>query len=397
MHQAARRCGGASALRRHAVAANRVVRAPLARRPWQALCPSCSLATHSGNTPPSPELVRDFIWRALYDSQSGYFATTTCLHAPVAPLDFTKMRGKSEYTEKLGELYAAEDEAWLTPVEIFAVRPTALRACDQLLLLIVSVCDCVVSQPWYSYAVAQWILSDFRRAAALSPATAPKLCIVEAGGGAGTHARHVLDYLRDQAPDVYATASYTDVELSAAMGQRATETVERAGHRNFAVVAGDITDTSSRWTVAAEVGGEELCYVILMEVLDNLPHDKVRFSRRRESHGIETHQVVVRVDGETRAAVEDAEPLTDPLLRRALEIDRIHEQSEVDDLVKQVERHPDYASGRASGEGILGSLLVRCISSHAQWTHLSFCSYHVIFRHHTMFIENATAEGCVWM
>ena len=70
----------------------------------------------------APELVRDFIWRALYDPQSGYFATTPCLHAPVAPLDFTELRGKSEYTEKLAGLYAAEDDAWLTPVEIFAVR-----------------------------------------------------------------------------------------------------------------------------------------------------------------------------------------------------------------------------------------------------------------------------------
>ena len=98
-----------------------------ARRPWQGLCPACSMAIHSGSTPPTPELVRDFIWRALYDPQSGYFATTTCLHAPVVPLDFTKLRGKSEYTEKLAELYAAEDAAWLTPVEIFAVRPTVLN------------------------------------------------------------------------------------------------------------------------------------------------------------------------------------------------------------------------------------------------------------------------------
>jgi hypothetical protein len=146
MHLAARQCRGVSALRRSAVA-NRALHQPLARRAWQGFCPACSVVTHSGSsTQPSRELVRDFIWRALYDSQSGYFATTTCLHAPVEPLDFTKLRGKSEYTKKLGELYAAEDDAWLTPVEIFAVRPIALSICatSSLPLLLVSACATVL-------------------------------------------------------------------------------------------------------------------------------------------------------------------------------------------------------------------------------------------------------------
>ena len=335
-----------------------------AHRLRPALCPACSVATHSSSTSPAPELVRDFIWRALYDPQSGYFATTTCLHAPVVPLDFTKLRGKSEYTEKLAELYAAEDDAWLTPVEIFAVRYTVLhlRVSGNRL----SMCRCVVVQPWYSYAVARWILTDFRRAAASAPTTAPKLRIVEAGGGAGTHARHILDYLRVQAPDVYSVASYTDVELSAAMGQRAAETVELGGHRNFAVVAGDITDTSFRWAAAAGVGGEELCYILLMEVLDNLPHDKIKFRRqtriRDNDDAFVAHQVVVGVDEQTGSLVEFVEPLTDRLLCRALEIDRAHQQREANDTAAQVVRHPDYSPGRASGEGVLGSLLVRCTS-----------------------------------
>ena len=85
--------------------------------------PSSSGAVHV-SLPPPKELVRDFIWRALYDARTGYFATTPCLHAPVAPLEFAELRGKAEYTQQLAQLYAAEDEAWLTPVEIFAVRAT---------------------------------------------------------------------------------------------------------------------------------------------------------------------------------------------------------------------------------------------------------------------------------
>lgn len=239
-----------------------------------------------------------------------------------------------------------------------------------------SVWHCVVSQPWYSYAVARWILNDFRRAATLSPKTAPKLRIVEAGGGAGTHARHILDYLRLQAPDVYAEASYSDVELSAAMGQRAVETVEQAGHRNFAVISGDITDTTAGWTAAADVGGEELCYVVLMEVLDNLPHDKVQISyptSRKESDAITVHQIVVAVDEKTQTFVERAEPLSDPLLSRALEVDHAYQLREADDPVAQAALHPDYTPGRASGEGVLGNLLVRSFACSFSQLHLDTC------------------------
>ena len=126
-------------------------------------CNHRGLATGSAAAP--PELVRDFIHRALYDPERGYFATTPCLHTPIAPIPFHELRGKAEYTERLAELYAAEDEAWLTPVEIFA--------------------------PWYSYAVARYILDDFRQRGE------GRLRIVEGGGGLGTHARHVLDFLRD--------------------------------------------------------------------------------------------------------------------------------------------------------------------------------------------------------
>ena len=53
------------------------------------------------------------------------------------------------------------------------------------------------------------------------------------------------------APEVYAVTSYTDVELSAAMGERAQATVEAAGHDNFRVVAGDVTCVESGWTEEA--------------------------------------------------------------------------------------------------------------------------------------------------
>lgn len=57
----------------------------------------------------------------------------------------------------------AQSEAWMTPVEIFA--------------------------PYYSHALAKYILR-------LPDVDAENLRIVEAGGGSGTNALHILNYLQ---------------------------------------------------------------------------------------------------------------------------------------------------------------------------------------------------------
>ena len=55
MHQTGRRCKEVSGLGRSAVV-GRVVRRALARRPWEGVCPACSVATHAGGSPSSREL-----------------------------------------------------------------------------------------------------------------------------------------------------------------------------------------------------------------------------------------------------------------------------------------------------------------------------------------------------
>ena len=89
--------------------------------------------------------------------------------------------------------------------------------------------------------------------------------------------------------------SYTDVELSAAMGARAQATVEAAGHDNFRVVAGDVTCVESGWAEEAGLAeGEGLCYLLLMEVLDNLPHDKVELTAAAGDGGGEQESLLAQ-------------------------------------------------------------------------------------------------------
>ncbi|KAF2953933.1 hypothetical protein DAI22_01g443700 [Oryza sativa Japonica Group] len=123
-----------------------------------------------------PILVRDFVRSALYDPNHGYFSKRS---GPVGVLDssirFNQLDGRSAYMQYLDKLYKKHDIAWFTPVELF--------------------------KPWYAYAIAASIL----RTANLSV----PLKIYEIGGGSGTCAKCILDYMMLNAPPkVYNTMKY---------------------------------------------------------------------------------------------------------------------------------------------------------------------------------------------
>ena len=144
------------------------------------------------------------------------------------------------YESVLDKFYKARPEAWLTPCEIFA--------------------------PWYSRALATAALEN---RAADQP-----LCIIEIGGGNGTNALHILDYIKEIAPDVYSTMRYKLVDISAAMSERQKSVVGRH-HINCEFINADFLDVEPGHK-AAENGH---CIIIALEVLDNLPHDKVAWGQ----------------------------------------------------------------------------------------------------------------------
>jgi hypothetical protein len=127
------------------------------------------------------------------------------------------------------------------------------------------------------------------------------LVIFELGGGNGTNARAILDHIRATAPRVYARTTYTIVEVSGAMAARQRAAAVAGGHANCAVVHADAVTWDGWGTVtaaaAARVRGASRAgggggggsgaaaaaaaaaasppFVLALEVLDNLPHDKI--------------------------------------------------------------------------------------------------------------------------
>lgn len=124
-----------------------------------------------------PILVRDFIHSALYDPNHGYFAQRSrSVGVLEHSIKFNQLDGRKAYMRYLDKIYKQSDISWFTPVELF--------------------------KPWYAHGIAEAIM----RTANLSV----PLKIYEIGGGSGTCAKGIMDYIMLNAPTrVYNNMTYT--------------------------------------------------------------------------------------------------------------------------------------------------------------------------------------------
>lgn len=105
------------------------------------------------------------------------------------------------------------------------------------------------------------------------------LRIFEIGGGTGTAALTILEHIRDEAPDVYRTATYTSVEVSSRLADRQRRRLWGAGHSERYTV--EERDASAPWPRMHDAP----CFVMALEVMDNLPHDRVVRARAAGASG----------------------------------------------------------------------------------------------------------------
>ncbi|XP_010241419.1 PREDICTED: uncharacterized protein LOC104586024 [Nelumbo nucifera] len=188
----------------------------------------------------TPILVRDFIRSALYDPNHGYFSQRSGVVGMLEKsIKFNQLEGRKAYMRHLDKIYKQHDIAWFTPVELF--------------------------KPWYAHGIAEAIM----RTANLSI----PLQIYEIGGGSGTCAKGIMDYIMLNAPArVYNNMTYTSVEISSSLAKKQIETVGevRSHLSRFTVECRDAADRSGWGDV-----NPQPCWVIMLEVLDNLPHDLI--------------------------------------------------------------------------------------------------------------------------
>ena len=210
-------------------------------------------------------LLRDFLERALYDRSSGYFSKEVIQSGQA--LAFKSFASEKDYRLAVAHQYAGAGKAWMTPVETF--------------------------QPHYAEALARSMLQTHSARYPGEP-----LQILEVGGGNGTCAAGVLSYLRREAPETYASSKYMLVEVSERLAevQRQRLLAEGVPSERWEVVH----SCASQWAEALEEPLPGPWFVLALEVLDNLPHDKVRISTADGDGGgvalFEAH-VIEREDG----------------------------------------------------------------------------------------------------
>ncbi|MED6205201.1 hypothetical protein PIB30_015764 [Stylosanthes scabra] len=228
-----------------------------------------------------PILVRDFIHSALYHPLHGYFSqrprSVGVLHSSVK---FNQLDGRKAYMRYLDNIYKQNDISWFTPVELF--------------------------KPWYAHAIAESIMRTANFSVPLK--------IYEIGGGSGTCAKGIMDYIMLNAPPkVYNSMTYTSVEISPSLAEVQRETVSevRSHIPKFRVECRDAADRRGWGDVE-----KQPCWVIMLEVLDNLPHDLV-YSENQVSPWME---VWVKRQHDRETLSELYKPLLDPLITRCVEI-----------------------------------------------------------------------------
>jgi SAM-dependent MidA family methyltransferase len=228
-------------------------------------------------------LVRKLIGKRLaaYYSQPSSLVVGT--HNAV---DLKSLWGEWHWMRVYQRLYEEQVGQWLTPVELF--------------------------KPHFSNILGNFIIQNDSSSNALVE-------IVELGGGRGTNACFILDYLQKAMPDLYERATYTIIDNSTPLLELQKETISQHGNHGGKVNRRqlDLMDVAEkrlslfppRTPSSSSQKPPTTTIVIALELLDNLPHDKIRV--RGGGHFIEQAQV----DNMEEVFV----PLSDPLLKEVLQ------------------------------------------------------------------------------
>lgn len=158
--------------------------------------------------------------------------------------------------------------------------------------------------PYYGRALARYLVAEYK----LHLFPFHDLVIFELGGGAGTLALDILDYIREFESEVYERTRYNIVEISARLAsQQRSRLMRHVQNGTVQVIHRDFL----HW----DEDVDEPCFVVALEVLDNLPHDVVRYS----TDDLKPYQGIISID-KTGDFAELWEPVQDPLIQRYLNL-----------------------------------------------------------------------------
>ena len=202
-----------------------------------------------------------------------------CLEAPIP---FTSLRDRDDYTRVVADHYRTLQDHWLTPAELF--------------------------RPHIGRSIASYIVKRLEEKRWDGQVT-----LVELGGGTGSLACDILAWLRDHKNDVYGSCRYISVDISENLAGMQQRRAHEQGHGD--VFQSHVGDACLEETWNTCVGDRE-CFIIGMEVLDNLPHDKVVAMDSGDGEMIWMESCVATPFGKE----EVFRPVSDDIVRRVLDV-----------------------------------------------------------------------------
>lgn len=161
-------------------------------------------------------------------------------------------------------------------------------------------------KPYYARAVARYIVERHKNDNEKQE-SAP-LVIYELGAGSGALASDILGYLADFENELYDKIDYRIIEISPRLAKQQRKLL--AKH-----IEGGKCKVNNESILQWNAREERECFVIALEVLDNLAHDVVSYA----TDSLAPYQALVSID-ESGDMHELWEPVSDPLIKRYLDL-----------------------------------------------------------------------------
>lgn len=190
----------------------------------------------------------------------------------------SQLKSQSDELEEPDVMAMAARQVWHTPTELF--------------------------KPYFSEAVARYLVNEYKMG--LYPYE--DLVIYEIGAGSGALAEGILTYLREREPQVYSRTRYGIIEISSRLSKQ-----QKIRLKSF--IADGRVEVHKKDVLQWGQPVQEPCFVIALEVFDNLAHDVVRW----DTANLQPYQGVVSID-ETGDYEELWEPVQDPAIKRYLRL-----------------------------------------------------------------------------
>ncbi|KAG8899605.1 hypothetical protein FRB99_006554 [Tulasnella sp. 403] len=230
-------------------------------------------------------LTRDYIHDSLYNPHYGYFSKNAVIYEG-DEVAFGGLRDMVEFEAVVGRKYVEVGgeggegvsgpgrQVWHTPTELF--------------------------KPWYGKAIAECLVGSYM----LHHFPYEDLTIYELGAGNGTLALNILDHIRETYPEVYDRTRYRIIEISAGLARAQTQRL--TSHQACVRVHNTSVFDWDTFVPAP-------CFFLALEVIDNFPHDMIRY----DLSSLRPYQALIAVDADGDYS-ELYEPLTDPLIHQFL-------------------------------------------------------------------------------